>query len=129
MTTGLVSDVDLTSKIIGAAIEVHKFFGGPGLLESAYEKALVAELRSRGISCERQVVCPIVYKKQTLDESFRIDILVENRVVVECKSSAENNPIFAAQCLTYLKLKGLKTGLVINFGKKLLKEGIERVVN
>lgn len=129
MPEGLVSDVNLTAQIIGAAIEVHKFFGGPGLLESAYEKALVAELRSRGIACERQVLCPVIYKGKQLDEPFRIDILVEGCVVVECKSATENNPLFAAQCLTYLKLKGLKTGLVINFGKKLLKDGIERVVN
>lgn len=123
------TDADLTREIISAAIEVHKFFGGPGLLESVYERALCAELRSRGFHCERQVECPIVYKNQTFPDPFRIDLLVENRIIVECKAAAENNRVFAAQCLTYLKLKNLQVGLVVNFGLPMLKDGIERVSN
>ncbi|MBQ8723955.1 MAG: GxxExxY protein [Opitutales bacterium] len=123
------ADNELSRRIIGAAIEVHKFFGGPGLLESVYEKALEEELSLRGIACERQVECPIVYKNKELKDPFKIDLLVEGRIIVECKATAENDPVFAAQCLTYLRMKNLRLGLVINFGLPVLKDGIKRVVN
>lgn len=123
------ADNELSKKIIGAAIEVHKFFGGPGLLESAYEKALKEELSLRGITCEHQVECPIIYKNKKLKDPFKIDLLVNNRIIVECKAATENNPVFAAQCLTYLRMKNLRLGLVINFGLPVLKDGIKRVVN
>lgn len=122
-------DNSLSKKIIGAAIEVHKFFGGPGLLESVYEKALEKELNLRGLRCVRQAECPIVYKGSELPEPFRIDLLVEERLIVECKAAAENNPVFSAQCLTYLRMKNLRLGLVINFGLPTLKDGISRIVN
>lgn len=122
-------DNELSRKIIGAAIEVHKFFGGPGLLESAYERALEEELKRQRISCERQVSCPIIYKGKELSDPFKIDLLVENRIVVECKAVTENNPVFASQCLTYLRMKNLHLGLVINFGLPILKDGVKRVIN
>ena len=126
-----VSDSEnaLSKIVIGAAIEVHKYFGGPGLLESVYEKCLAEELAFRGVRCERQAECPISYKGKTLPEPFRIDLLVEEKIVVECKAAAENNPVFAAQCLTYLRMKNLRLGLVLNFGMPALKDGIIRVVN
>lgn len=122
-------DAELTGKIIGAAIEVHKVLGGPGLLESVYEEALCHELSLRRINFKRQVDCPVVYKGATLATSLRIDLLVEDRLIIECKATLENNPVFAAQCLTYLRLSNLKLGLVINFGGKYIKDGIERVIN
>lgn len=122
-------DAELTGKIIGAAIEVHRILGGPGLLESVYEEALCHELSLRRINFKRQVDCPVVYKGATLATSLRIDLLVEDRLIIECKATLENNPVFAAQCLTYLRLSNLKLGLVINFGGKYIKDGIERVIN
>jgi len=120
---------ELSYKIIGAAIEAHRALGGPGLLESVYEEALYLELQQLGLQAERQVECPIIYKGQHLSQPLRIDLLVKKTVIVECKATAENNPLFAAQCLTYLRLSNLRLGLVINFGMKHLREGIERVVN
>lgn len=119
----------LTEKIIGAAIEVHRVLGGPGLLESAYEEALAEELLQCGLSVKRQVTCPINYKGKTLQTLLRIDLLVEDSVIIECKATTDHNPIFEAQCLTYLRLLKVKVGLVINFGQKFLKNGIHRVVN
>ena len=124
-----MNENELSYKVIGAAIEAHKTLGGPGLLESVYEEALCMELKQLGMIVERQVECPIVYKKQTLSNPLRIDLLVEKSIIVECKATAENHPLFAAQCLTYLRLSDLRLGLVINFGVKYLKNGIERVVN
>ena len=120
---------ELSYKIIGAAIEVHRTLGGPGLLESVYEEALSLELQQLGLQVERQVECPIIYKGQPLSQPLRIDLLVEKTVIVECKATLENNPLFATQCLTYLRLSNLRFGLIINFGMKHLREGIERVVN
>ncbi len=119
----------VTEKIIGAAIEVHRVLGGPGLLESAYEEALAEELLQRGLSVKRQVTCPINYKGKTLQTLLRIDLLVEDSVIIECKATTEYNPIFESQCLTYLRLTKLRVGLIINFGQKFLKNGIHRVVN
>ena len=120
---------DLTEKIIAAAIEVHRELGGPGLLESIYEEALCYELRSMGIQVDRQVQRKTFYKGIELEHEMRFDLLVENTVIVECKALAQRNPLFAAQCLTYLRQSGLNTGLVLNFGQKYLKEGIERIAN
>ena len=119
----------ITRTIIGAAIDVHKFLGGPGLIESAYEEAMVEELRSRGLGVRRQVSCPIVYKGKRLESPLRIDLLVDECVIVELKAVSSGNPVFAAQCLTYLRMTGLRVGLVINFGLQKLVDGIERVVN
>ena len=123
---------ELTEKIIGAAIEVHRTLG-PGLKEEVYEASLAVELGLRGIKCQRQVPIKVVYKGVNIDEKDhpkRIDMIVENSIGVECKAlPTSHDPIFKAQCLTYLKMLGLKTGLVINFGLTTLKEGVKRVVN
>ena len=115
--------------ILDAAIEVHRTLGGPGLLESVYEEALAWELQQRGLPVERQRLIPITYKGQTLGTPLRLDLLVSDKVIVECKATANYNPIFETQVLTYLRLTGLKLGLVINFGEKLVKDGYHRVVN
>ncbi len=120
---------EISGIILDCAIEVHKTLGGPGLLESVYEEALVWELQNRGIKLERQKQVPVNYKGQTLPYSFRLDILVEDKVIIECKSTHLYNKIFESQLLTYLRLTGLKLGIVINFGEKMLATGFNRVVN
>jgi len=114
---------------VDAAVEVHRTLGGPGLLESVYEEALAWELAHRGLTIERQKHVPIVYKGHMLASPLRLDLLVNERVIVECKATTQYNPIFEVQLLTYLRLTGLKLGLVINFGERLVKDGIHRVVN
>jgi len=118
----------LSEKIIGAAIDVHQALG-PGLLESAYEACLGHELSLRGIAHMRQVALPVVYKGVTLDCGYRLDFLVGQLVIVELKTVAALIPIHEAQLLTYLRLKGLWLGLLINFNVPLLKQGIKRMVN
>ena len=115
----------ITERIIGAAIEVHKALG-PGLMESAYEECLCRELALRGIGIERQLPLPVEYKGVRLDCSYRLDLLVEQSVVVEIKSLSSIEPIHEAQLLTYLKLGGWKLGLLINFNVAALKDGIRR---
>jgi len=117
----------LTSKIIGAAIEVHKTIG-PGLLEGIYEDCLCIELERRRIPFERQKGIDIEYKGVKLNNQYRLDLVVYNKVVVELKTVDELAPIHDAQVLTYLKLTGLKVGLLINFNVPVLKEGIKRLV-
>ena len=119
---------ELSSKIIGAAIEVHKALG-PGLLESAYEECMCHELSLRGLSFERQKPLPIVFKGKELDCSYRLDIVVENAIILELKSSENIEPIHRAQLLTYLKLSTLHLGLLLNFNTAFMKDGIVRVVN
>lgn len=116
----------LTSRIIGAAIDVHRILG-PGLLESAYEACLSHELKLLNLKVEHQKAVPIVYKNVTLDCGYRLDLLVENRVIVEIKSVQELAVIHEAQLLSYLKLRGGGLGLLINFNVKLLKDGIRRL--
>ena len=118
----------ITGKIIGAAIDVHKTLG-PGLLESAYEACLVYELVNQGLKIKQQVPLPIKYKEITLDCTYRLDLLVEEKVVVELKSIDALAPIHRAQLLSYLKISGCKAGLLINFNVKVLKDGILRIVN
>ena len=120
---------EITEVVIASAIEVHKTLGGPGLLESVYEEALVFELESRGLRVQRQVAVPLQYKGNKLGSSLRMDILVEDLVVVECKAVSENNPLFESQLLTYLRLSQRSVGLVLNFGQKYIRTGIRRVVN
>lgn len=115
----------VTEQIIGASIEVHKALG-PGLLESAYEECLCRELALRNIRFERQRTLPVEYKGVKLDCGYRLDLLVENAVVVEIKSVTTIEPIHEAQLLTYLKLGGWKLGLLINFNVTVLKDGIRR---
>ncbi len=118
---------ELTGKIIGCAIEVHRILG-PGLLESAYEECLAYELRKAGLSFERQNSLPIVYKEIKLDHGYRLDIVVEEEVIIELKAVEAITPVHQAQMLTYMKLSGIDLGLIINFNVKLLKDGIKRFV-
>ena len=120
---------EISYQIIGAAIEVHRALGGPGLLESVYEEALVWELTQQGLCVERQLELPIQYKGHQLASPLRVDLLVEKLVIVENKAVVTYNPIFEAQTLTYLRLMDLRLGLVINFGEKFVKRGVHRVVN
>jgi len=120
---------EITREIIGAAIEVHRTLGGPGLLESVYEEALSWEMTHRGLLVERQLQVPISYKGNPLTSPLRLDLLVEKKVIVECKATTQYNNIFEAQLLTYLRLLDLRVGLVINFGEKTVKRGIHRVAN
>jgi len=118
---------ELTEKIIGAAIEVHRTVG-PGLLESAYEECLAHEMKLRGLNYERQVPLPVAYKGVKLDCGYRLDFLVEKAVVLELKTVDTLQPIHEAQVLTYLKLGGWTVGLLVNFNVPVLKNGIKRVV-
>jgi len=119
---------EISAQIVDAAIEVHRTLGGPGLLESVYEEALVWELGLRGFEVQRQLLLPIRYKEQQLAAPLKLDLLVNNLVIVECKAVTEYNAIFEAQALSYLRLTNLKLALVINFGEKLVKNGIRRVI-
>jgi GxxExxY protein len=119
---------ELSNQIIGAAIEVHKTLG-PGLLESTYERCLVHELTLRGIHVERQKKQPIHYKGLEIDEGYRIDVLVDKKIILELKVVKQLNDIHTAQLLTYLKLSGCTLGFQINFNEVLLKDGIKRIVN
>ncbi len=118
----------ITEGIIGAAIEVHKTLG-PGLLESTYQAALAYELAERGFRVEQQKPVPVAYKNVELDAGYRLDFMVNRKVIVEIKSIDELAPIHTAQLLSYLKLSNCKVGLLINFNVKLLKQGIKRLVN
>jgi len=118
---------ELTGKVIGAAIEVHKTLG-PGLLESAYEECLCREFALRRIPYERQKNLPIEYKGVKVDCGYRLDIVVANRLILELKASENVQPLDTAQLLTYLKLTGINVGLIINFNVPVLKQGIKRVV-
>jgi GxxExxY protein len=122
------SSLLMSHKVIGAAIEVHRFLG-PGLLESVYEAALCRELRLRGITTERQVRIPINYKGEELDCHMKLDLLVEKNVIVEVKSVDKVLPVHRAQLLTYLKLQRLWLGLIINFNVVMLRDGVRRVLN
>ena len=119
---------EITDAIIGAAIAVHKVLG-PGLLESTYEACLIYELRERDLDVKAQVPVPVEYKGVRLECGYRLDILVEDEVLVEIKAVAKPEPIHKAQVLTYLRLTGLHAGLLINFNEELLKSGIRRLVH
>src|SRR5437763_3619726 len=117
----------LTEQIIGFAIEVHRHLG-PGLLESTYEECLCYELTQNGFSFQRQVALPIVYKAVRLDCGYRIDLVVEDRLILELKSIERLMPIHEAQVLTYMRLSGRRTGLLLNFNTPVLKDGIRRLM-
>ena len=117
----------LTREIIGAAIEVHRHLG-PGLLESAYETCLAYELTELGLAFERQKALPLIYKDIQLDQGYRIDLLVEEKVVVEVKAIERITPVHEAQVLSYLRFSGCKIGLLLNFNVRLLKDGIRRFI-
>jgi GxxExxY protein len=119
---------NISKQIIGSAIEVHKKLG-PGLLESAYQRCLLYELLQQGLSVKEEVPRPIIYKEIHLDHGYRIDLLVEDTVIVELKTVESFNDVHFAQLLTYLKLGNYKLGLLINFNVPLLKDGIKRLIN
>ncbi len=123
-----MTENELSKIIIGKAIEVHKTLG-PGLLESAYQECLFFELKKAGLGVIKEKPMPIVYKDIKLDHGYRIDLLVENKVVVEIKTVDSIIDVHEAQILTYLKLGNYKLGLLINFNVPLLKDGIKRFVN
>lgn len=124
---GVLTHENLTERILGAAIEVHRALG-PGLLESAYEACMAEELRLRGIEYQRQVALPVWYKGVLLDCGYRMDFVIEGSVVVELKCTNLNLPIHEAQLLTYLKLSHCKVGLLLNFNLPRLRDGIVRRV-
>jgi GxxExxY protein len=124
-----MTENEIAKIIVDAAIEVHRELGGPGLLEDVYEEALAEELRLRALKVERQLPVRITYKGRFLSKPLRLDMKVEGLVIVDNKAVTEWSPIFEAQMQTYLRLTGLKLGLVINFGERLVKHGIHRVVN
>lgn len=117
----------LTERIIGFAIEVHRHLG-PGLLESAYEECLCYELKQNGINFRRQVPLPVVYKAVRLDCGYRIDVVVEGQVILELKSVERLMPIHDAQVLTYMRLSGMRAGLLLNFNTAVLKNGLRRLM-
>ena len=119
---------ELTRKVIGAGIEVHKHLG-PGLLESAYEECLCHEFKQIGFPFERQKELPIVYKGEKLDCGYRLDVVVAGMLILELKACERLEPIHEAQLLTYLKLTGIKVGLLINFNVPILRDGIKRISN
>jgi len=121
------ADKALTGKIIGAAMEVHNYWG-PGLLESIYEESLAHELKTRGIEVKRQVPLNLKYKDLDLGSNFALDLIVEGEVIVELKVVKQLAPIHEAQLMTYMKLTDCKVGLLINFNVLRLKEGIRRIV-
>ena len=123
-----MTENEISQKIIAAAIEVHKQLG-PGLLESTYETCLAYELKQLGIDVKQQIALPVVYKEVKLDAGYRIDLLIENKVIVEIKSVEALADIHTAQLLTYLKLKDLKLGLLINFNSVRVVDGLKRIVN
>jgi GxxExxY protein len=119
------NDEQLTGRIIGLAIEVHKALG-PGLLESAYEECLALEFRTAGLQYERQSLLPVTYKGMTIGNGYRMDLVVEKRVVIEVKCVESILPVHQAQLLTYLKLSGIPNGLLFNFYSAVLRDGIRR---
>ena len=118
----------MTEKVIGLAIDVHRELG-PGLLESAYEECLCFELNDNGLTYRRQVPLPVSYKSVRLDVGYRMDVVVEESLILELKTVEHLLPVHEAQLLTYLKLSGIRTGLLLNFNVKLLKDGIKRLVH
>ncbi|MFA6541691.1 MAG: GxxExxY protein [Bacteroidota bacterium] len=117
----------ITGQIVDAAFQVHTNLG-PGLLESVYHKCMLVELKERKISVQSEAAIPILYKEQDIDANFRIDLLVENEIIVELKSVEQMLPVFDAQLLTYMKLSNKKVGLLINFNVPVIKKGIKRFV-
>lgn len=124
-----MNENEISKVVVDSVIEVHKTLGGPGLLESIYRDALSFESKNRGVEVEKEKLVPVQYKGQVIGTPLRLDLLVGKLVIVECKAVITYNPIFESQTLTYLRMTGLKLGIVINFGQRLVKHGIHRVVN
>jgi len=123
-----MTENEISYAVIGIAIDLHKALG-PGLLESAYEKALAYDLREKGFEVKEQVPMPFIYKEVKQELGYRLDLLINDKVVIELKSVEQLAPVHFAQTLTYLKLSGKKLGLLINFNTKILKNDIHRIVN
>ncbi len=123
-----MTENEIAKVIVQTAFDLHKSMG-PGLLESVYENALAFDLRGKGLQVEQQIPMPLIYKEVKFDVGYRLDLLVEKKVIIELKSVELLAPVHYAQLLTYLKLSDLKLGLLINFNVKLLKDGIHRIVN
>ncbi len=124
-----MNENDISQLIIQSAIEVHRTLGGPGLLEIIYEHALEWELQKKGLTVARQSEIPVFYKGFQLPVPLRLDLLIENLVIVECKATMEHHSIFESQLLTYLRVTGLHLGMLLNFGFPIVSRGISRVVN
>jgi GxxExxY protein len=124
-----MTENEIARIIVDSAIEVHRTLGGPGRLEAVYEEALAFELESRGLAVQRQKPVVLVYKGRRLGSDLRLDLLVAEQVIVECKATIAYNSLFEAQALTYLRLCDLRLALVINFGERQVRQGIHRVVN
>lgn len=118
---------EIYSEVLNGCYEVHKYLG-PGLLESAYSKCLIYELQSRGLKVEFEKPIPIIYKEVHVDCGFRLDMIIEDVIILELKSSEKISDLYLAQILTYMKLTNIELGLLVNFNNKLLKNGIKRVV-
>jgi GxxExxY protein len=126
---GISEDLQAISyKVIGLAIEVHRQLG-PGLLESAYQECLFYEIKKAGLKVEKEITLPIIYKEIKLDQGYRIDLLVENKLVIELKTVENYTSVHFAQILTYLKLGNYPLGLLINYNSKILKNNIKRFIN
>jgi GxxExxY protein len=120
---------ELLVQVTEAAIEVHGLLGGPGLLETIYEAALCYELSLRGFRTQRQLPIPVTYKNTTIRDPLYLDILLENKLIIEVKATGKDYPFYQAQLLTYLRLMKIRSGLLIDFGRKSVKEGILTVIN
>ena len=120
---------EISGIVLDAAIEVHRQLGGPGLLESVYEEALAYELKLRGVQVDRQVPIQILYKEKALATPLRVDLLVDGKVIVECKATSQHSDIFEAQALTYLRISKLKLALIVNFGFQRIIDGYHRIAN
>lgn len=116
---------ELTERAISAAIEVHRYLG-PGLLEASYRRCLAIELRDRGLHVREELVVPLEFKGHRIDAAYRIDLLINDDLIIEVKSVQRHEPVFEAQLLTYLRLLDKKRGLLLNFGLPLLKHGVKR---
>ena len=117
----------LSQQVVEAAIEVHRLLGGPGLIETVYESALCYELSLRGVPSQRQLPIPVTYKNNVVRDPLFLDILVDNRLIIEVKATGKDYPYYQAQLNTYLRLTGLKWGLLINFGKEQVTDGIVHI--
>lgn len=124
----MIIEEEISKIVFEAALKVHKALG-PGLLESAYEECLYYELKKSNLKIEKQKALPLIYEEVKMDVGYRIDILIEDKFIVEIKSAEALNDVHLAQLLTYLKLSDCKLGLLINFNVKLLKNGVRRVIN
>ena len=123
-----MTENELSTQIIDSSLKIHRALG-PGLLESVYEEALAYEFTKKNIAYSRQTDIPVIYEGQRLGIGFRADLIIENKVIIELKSVENVQPVHKKQLLTYLKLTGLKLGLLINFNEALIKDGITRIVN